>query len=410
MTPLPRSQLALKVVQRPSYYEGSLLKNSGAKSSVANISVENGADLEPPSAHSLHQIAPLPFEIAPSVVAEAISSLSRVGDTVLDPFCSSGVVGLEAALSERTYLLNDMDPVALTVALARLRPCDLTEVALWLQMSPLNAPASLDGFDSIFSAFYDPATFREISALRRQLLNKSDRLSCFLRGLALGLLHGRGAGGFSVYSPSERAITPEQQFELNEKRNQIPDYRAVAPRLLRKSAMVLQEGVPSILFKPEHRSKITQADPRELSHIRTGTVDLILSNPPIPRHRTVGNGNWLKSWFLGVKPSSTTCSDFTNGTSWSLKMNEVLVEAARVCRQGGRAAFFCDRSFSHIEGGGGTKEHLLSLVQEDLSFCWEPECFLSLPEPKVSITGRKRGMNTLRFRSDPEGLLVLRRK
>lgn len=405
MTSISRGQLALKVVQRPSYYEGSLIKDS-----VENNSVVNGGDLETTSAHSLHQIAPLPFEIAPSVVAEAISSLSRAGDTVLDPFCSSGVVGLEAGLSERTYLLNDMDPVALTIALARLRPCDLTEVALWLQMSPLNAPASLDGFDSIFSAFYDPATFREISALRRQLLQKSDRLSCFLRGLALGLLHGRGAGGFSVYSPSERAIAPDQQFELNEKRNQLPDYRAVAPRLLRKSAMVLQEGVPSILFKPEHRSKITQADPRELSHIRTGTVDLVLSNLPIPRHRTLGNGNWLKSWFLGVKPNSTTSIDFTNASSWSVKMNEVLVEAARVCRQGGRAAFFCDRSFSHIEGGGGTKERLLTLVQDELSFCWEPECFLSLPEPKVSITGRKRGMNTLRFRSDPEGLLVLRRK
>ena len=420
MSTAHRGQLALKVVERPSYYEGQLsISPKGDVSETENIgrgvslSGESGLEnlgIEEPSAHSLHSLSPLPFEINPRVASLALSSLSRRGDTILDPFCSSGVVGLEAGLTERTYLLNDLDPVALTIALARIHPCDITEVALWLQMSPLNAPASLEGFDRLFSAFYEPGTFREISALRRQLMNKSDRLSSFLRGLALGLLHSRGGGGFSVYSPSEKALSPAKQIELNDKRNQVPDYRAVAPRLLRKSAMVLQEGIPSVLFKPEHRSKITQCDPRELSHIRTGSVDLILTNPPIPRHRSVGDGNWLKLWFLGMKRSPSPAVDFTNPASWHIKMNEVLLEGARVCRTGGRAAFFCDRSFSHIEDGGGTKERILKLAQDELSFYWEPECFLSIPEKKVSITKKKRGGSTLRFRSDPEGVLVLRRK
>ncbi|MCB0328595.1 MAG: hypothetical protein KDD70_02995 [Bdellovibrionales bacterium] len=389
-----KGPLALKVVERPRYYEGELCSPD---------------ELYGVPAHSLHQLCPLPFEIHPAAISAVIHSLTKREDTVLDPFCGSGAVGLEAGLSERDFILSDIDPVALTVAAAKVRPSDLTEVALWLQMSPLSTPASFDGFEEVFSHFYAAETFRELSALRRLLSTRKDRLSHFLRGLSLGLLHGRGAGSFSVYSPAERALSVDRQRELNEKRNHFPDYRAIAPRLLRKSAVTLQDGIPSILFKREQRTRIALSDPRELGHVKTGTVDLVLTNPPIPRHRVVKGGNWLRSWFIGTKGQDRFL-EFVNPSSWENRMNEVLVESARVCRPAGRMALFCDRRFLNASEVSGVRDRLLRVVEGELSYYWEPECFLSMPQQKVSITGRKQADGMMRLKSDPEGVLVLRRK
>ncbi|MCI5065508.1 site-specific DNA-methyltransferase [bacterium] len=393
-----RGQLALKVVERPSYYEGELCSHEQVYES---------------SAHSLHQLCPLPFEIHPAAVSVALRSLSRAGDTILDPFCGSGTVGLESLLQERKCFLADLDPVVLTIAAAKLRPADLTEVALWLQMSPLQKPAAFTDFEEVFSHFYDAGTFRELSALRRLLLSNGDQLSRFLRALVLGLLHGRGAGNFSAYSPSECALSVHQQGELNRKRNQYPDYRALAPRLLRKSAVVLQDGVPSVLHGAsranEGDSRLKRSDARELRHIQTGAIDLILTNPSIPRHRVAKSGNWLRRWFLGYK-GEQSLNHFTDTRHWNGAMNEFFIEAARTVRPGGRLAVFSDRRFSDVAEISSVKDRLLPMVEDELSYYWEPECFLTLPEQKVSITGRKRSEHLYRFRSDCEGVIVFRRR
>ena len=106
-------------------------------------------------AHSLHQLCALPFALNPAAISSVIHSLSKPEDLILDPFCGTGGVGLEAGLSEREFVLSDTDPVALSIAAAKVRPSDLTEVALWLQMSPLKIPASFDGFEDVFGVYYD---------------------------------------------------------------------------------------------------------------------------------------------------------------------------------------------------------------------------------------------------------------
>ena len=73
-------------------------------------------------------------------------------------------------------------------------------------------------------------------------------------------------------------------------------------------------------------------------------------------------------------------------------------------------ALFCDRRFLNASEVSGVRDRLLRVVEGELSYYWEPECFLSMPQQKVSITGRKQADGMMRLKSDPEGVLVLRRK
>lgn len=50
------------------------------------------------------------------IIKEYISKYSKIGDTVLDPFCGSGAVGLEAILSERNFIGYDLNPSAIFIS------------------------------------------------------------------------------------------------------------------------------------------------------------------------------------------------------------------------------------------------------------------------------------------------------
>ncbi len=62
------------------------------------------------------------------VPAEAITAFivdnTNPGDTVLDPFCGSGMTGVAAAITGREAILNDLSPAAVHIATNYTTPCD----------------------------------------------------------------------------------------------------------------------------------------------------------------------------------------------------------------------------------------------------------------------------------------------
>src|SRR5260370_12730522 len=57
-----------------------------------------------------------------SLVRTLIAQSSAPGELVIDPFCGSGVVGVEARALERRFLLGDIDLAYLDPSLAALAP------------------------------------------------------------------------------------------------------------------------------------------------------------------------------------------------------------------------------------------------------------------------------------------------
>jgi len=207
--------------------------------------------------------------------------------------------------------------------------------------------------------------------------SNNDRVAAFIETIALGLLHGHSAGYFSVYTNPQISLVPEEQLDLNLKRAQTPDYRAVVPRILRKTAVVLRDGMSSAQRNSKLDGQCMLSDARNLSYVADSSVNLVITQPPLPGDRIHSTDHWLRMWFARVQaprgfesespiPNLETCLDF---------MNEVLFELARVVVPGGRVVL--DLSEHRLEGRKiRLDEEICKLIEEALPGFWQPEGIL----------------------------------
>lgn len=356
------------------------------------------------AAHSLHYLVSWPEAFPSSLPAHFIDKYTVKGDVVLDPFCGSGTTPLEAKLRGRAAVACDLNPLAVKITRAKLDPADLTEVTLRLQMAVMKRPVDTATFKRTFAEFYDISTYRELINLREMLAGNEDRVSAFIEAVALGILHGHSAGFLSVYTNPQISLSPEAQLQLNLKRSQAPEYRAVIPRILRKTAVVLRDGVHSSYRSAQLGGRCVQCDARNLNNLSDGSVNLVITQPPLAGDSIYGSEMWLRNWFARIPP--TRVSDSSTGTieGWLDFMNEVLFELARVVMPGGRAIL--DLSEIRVENRTILlDEEILKLVEEVLQTFWTPESILIHQERTPSVDGTRMRRETSRHR-----ILVLRRR
>lgn len=359
--------------------------------------------------HSLHYAVAYPNSFRPELPAYFIERYSQRGDVVLDPFCGAGTTALEAALQGRVAFASDLNPLSVRVTQAKLSPADITEVTLAFQNINLRRPVDLTVFRQVFAPFYDHDTYRELVNLRSFLQTRTDRIYRFLEVVALGLLHGHSAGYFSVYTFPQLALSPEEQEALNCKRRQSPDYRSIVPRILRKTASLLRDGVPAALRNTMGRHRCAVTDAADLSVFPTGAVDLVVTGPPLPRADDGSKDLWLKSWFSGTPTVSCAHGIVCAGvTEWLDYMNSVLCELARVVKGGGRVVF--DLREQRIDGENVMLDELLArLVDESLARFWLVEGTVINKEKAIRVGDVVKERDPGRT-ADRSRMLVLRRR
>ena len=71
-----------------------------------------------------HYFFRYPAKFHPPVASELLAQFSAVGDRVLDPFCGSGTLLVEAAVSGRNAVGLDIDPVAAFISRIKTHPYD----------------------------------------------------------------------------------------------------------------------------------------------------------------------------------------------------------------------------------------------------------------------------------------------
>ncbi|MFM1847496.1 MAG: hypothetical protein RL417_970 [Pseudomonadota bacterium] len=388
-----RSGAALKIVASAPSFKTELELWSG-----------DGKD-----AHSLHYASLYPQSFRPELPAYFIERYTKRGDVVLDPFCGSGTTSLEAALQGRIAFASDSNPLALRMTAAKLSPADITEVTLGFQNINLRKPVDLTVYRQVFAPFYDHDTYRELVNLRTFLQTRRDRIYRFVELVALGLLHGHSAGYFSVYTFPQLALSPEEQEALNCKRRQNPDYRSIVPRILRKTASLLRDGVPSVLRSSAGSHRVELAEAVDLSTFPTASVDLVVTGPPLPRSDDGVKDLWLKLWFAGVATQGIgNRSSFPDLSSWLDYMNAVLCELARVVKGGGRAVL----DLREIRLGGTTvalDEELQRIVEESLGRFWSVEGTIINKERPIKVGSVVKERDPGRI-ADRSRMLILRRR
>lgn len=339
------------------------------------------------------------------VVRYVVEKFSAKGDVVLDVSCATGASGVECALLGRHFQGCADDPALVRLARARLSPADIAEVVLRLQFVNLKRPVDVREFQAPFPLYFDVDTFCELMNLRSAVRKSGSHVDAFIELIVASIIHGHTVAHLSGYSSPQAALSPHEQAAMNRKRGEVPSYRALSARVIKKAAALLKDGVPANLQTKDLERSVFLAQSNDMATVRTGSINLALVCPEQPGMMEQGLRSWLRSWWLGVDAAEAKPA-LSSQSEWSGYVNETLLETARVVRRGGRAVVRVGR------GRLGTKpvnykDELSSVLKDCLGSYWTVEG--TIVERYAKSSGLMKGGAKLAGDVAAE-LVVLRRR
>ena len=294
-------------------------------------------------ASSLHEISYRAC-FKPQLPEFFISRLTKPGDGVYDPFMGRGTTPLQARLMGRRPLGNDINPLSQVLLAPRLNPPTIEKITERLESVDLSSAAEV--YTDLLH-FYHKDTLREIIALKEYLLEREkngtmDNVDAWIRMVAINRLTGHSSGFFSVYSlPPNQAVSVKRQKKINEQRNQIPEYRAIKPRILKKSKSLLKDWYENDNGREmgDMLGILSTTDSRKASEIPDDSASLVVTSPPFLDVVDYQGDNWLRCWFIGVDSKNINISQHRKITEWEKTMTDVLFDLKRIVIPGGYIAF-----------------------------------------------------------------------
>lgn len=251
----------------------------------------------------LHQLAPYIGKLRPAMASHLIQTYTKPGDLVLDPFCGSGVIPVEAALQGRNIVAADISPYAYVLSRGKLEvPATLDEAVarftrIWNDASNRASLTPLDTVPTWVRSFFHPQTLQEIIVLAEALLRNGE---FFLMACLLGILHHQRPGFLSYPASHLVPYLRDKKFPKAEF-PELYEPRDIPSRMIAK----LQRTYKATLRMPDTvHQECFQGDARSLA-LNEGTVDAIITSPPYMNALDYGRDNRLRLWFLGVDDHRT---------------------------------------------------------------------------------------------------------
>lgn len=337
----PRERRALSNVGGPASAEGDPRIADALRRA---LEVPPGEDAHRDHVHGFHSY---PARLHPAVARGVVEALApRVGD-VLDPFCGSGTVTIEARLAGRRALGTDLNPLAVRLAALKTegRPAAQREAlvtaarriaAVATERRTKRAGASRRFPDEDVSSFA-PHVLLELDGLRVGLEAEPEGplrgdLWLVLSSILTKLSNRRGDSAEGVAPKRIAAGYPSRLF--------IGKATELATRLAEYEALLPTGSIPP---------RLTVDDATKLTSIRDASVDLIVTSPPYP-----GNYDYLAHHSMRLRWLGLSARRFDEGeigarrhlTShpaddaraiWTEQLRDVLSAMRRVLRPNGGA-------------------------------------------------------------------------
>ncbi len=254
--------------------------------------------------HRFHSICPY-FAMFPEQFAEKwIERCTRLGQTVIDPFCGRGTAPFQAILMNRNAIGSDVNPVAFVLTGAKVD--SPVQKSVERRLRELEQNYQSEEFEAerltlppFFKRAFHHATLRQILSLRRDLNWKTSRVDRFIAALALGAMHGEmttSASYFSNQLPRTISTKPAYSLCFWQERRLWPQRREVFSILRQKAAFRFESPQPSI------RGKAYLSDVRALRLVAPeaeSSVDCVITSPPYLDITNFEEDQWLRLWFLG---------------------------------------------------------------------------------------------------------------
>ena len=285
--------------------------------------------------YTLHQLSPYIGKLKSIIAKDLIVQYSSPGDLVVDMFCGSGTVPLEAACLGRRVFASDRSKYAVVLTNGKLRAPDSAEIALAeldgvLRRAESLATPDLRSVPRWVRSFFHPRTLKETLCIT-EILRRERRY--FLLGSLLGILHHQRPGFLSY--PCSHLVPylrttkfPRAEFP------ELYDYREVAPRLRRKVERALARPAAG---SSQWVGRIRQAS---ASGVDLPTkIDCVITSPPYMNALDYHRDNRLRLWFLGEAPDGQSDRRYRTTDAFKELMASVASKLECRMRRGGCCVF-----------------------------------------------------------------------
>lgn len=242
---------------------------------------------------TLQQLAPYIGRMKTSMARSLVDALTTPGDLVVDPFCGSGVVALEAAASGRKVVAGDLNPYAVVLTKAKLFPPPSFEAALkefnlaWRLSLDLRKQQDLRKVPSWVRSFFHNETLRDALAFRDACVRLGND---FLLACLLGILHHQRPGFLSYPSSHLVPYLRGRKYPLDGF-PQLYEKRDVGTRVLAKVTRTYRRFPPRITS-----GRVMQIDARRFPSV--GNVQAVITSPPYMNELDYVRDNRLRLWFI----------------------------------------------------------------------------------------------------------------
>jgi SAM-dependent methyltransferase len=334
--PPPRQRRAFSVIRGPVASQGA---PEEARALAALFSVD--ARLERALTHGFHSYA---GRLHPSIARGAIGRFTPPGSTVLDPFCGSGTVLVEALVAGRRGIGIDASPLAAMLARVRTRRMpegwrrDLVRRAKDVA-SEVGAAArgrqrpSLPRWAGEELQRFHPHVAMELFGLRARVMDTPDNEP---HGEALRLC-------LSSLLVKLMRSGPQAPRDGLEKRIA----RGMPSRMFAEKAEELTAGLAELgLVTPEGTpgAEVILGDAREYPDLPSRSVDLVLTSPPYAGVYDYADQHAVRFRWLGLaidelrgRQLGERRAGGAQRAAWQEGRRRWLVEMGRVLRPGGSA-------------------------------------------------------------------------
>ena len=285
--------------------------------------------------HSIHEISYRAC-YKPQLPAYFIEKFCKPESVVYDPFMGRGTTLIEAQLHGHKVIGNDINPLSKVLTSPRLNPPTLADIEKRLTEIDLSNDAEINPDLLVF--FYED-TLREIYGWRIYFQQEQlDTVAAWLQMVACSRLTGHSTGFFSVFTlPPNLAASVVSQRKINERRNQIPEYRNTKKLILRKSKQLLRHSFPDHFWKDDAVLLTESAD--KTPQIADESVDLVVTSPPFLDTVDYEQDNWLRMWFCDIEIEAGKIWQIKSIEDWAARMTDVFVELHRILKPSGKIAF-----------------------------------------------------------------------
>ena len=247
--------------------------------------------------HPLHKLSQYIGAYPPSLAHYFIQQLSDEGQTVLDPFSGGGTTALEALLTNRQAIASDAFYYSYILSSAKAQPITLSQFQDYLQtklQESQTVPIDTNEMQNRdVLASYSPSTLEQLLRLRTVLQDDDSQEATFTKGILCGVLHGPSKMFLSLPQKDTVSSTPRYVERYSLAHNLTPPNRDIYECAMNKAQRCLKTPLP------QNKGQVSLADSRNLEHVATDSVDLIVTSPPYLAVLDYTWNNWLRLWWLG---------------------------------------------------------------------------------------------------------------